>query len=377
MTGAEVTDQPVKIDVTGATGMQQRIDSIQKLLAADPQLDGGLSWDQATRKVVVRLVEPGAQLDRLRQVAQVKSSIATAADGFTVTYQPVKYSRVELEQLARRLFTTQSTWAPGLRGAGGGWDPATNRVEVLVRNDTGQVSAWAKRIQALNDDRVVMRAFTPAPGPWYENRLDDSAPWTGGAWLHTSSTVTATSTNSVCTMGFVWRKWTTNVRYAGTAQHCASAGTTWYNNRVFLGRVSFTSPASDSMLLGGSTYSPTVFVGSIATTDIRQVKGVDGSWAPGDPVAFSGSRSGLKVAKVVKGGYFEPCMEKWVTLMDQHVTTGGDSGGPWLTTMSGSGDVIAHGQHLGYGCAPGGRGSVFMPANTISSYLDASIAFAS
>lgn len=368
MTGGEVTDQPVKIDVTGGAEMQQRVDSIRQLLAADPERDGGLSWDQATRTVVVRLVEPAA--DRL---AQVKSSIAAAADGLTVRYESVKYSRTELERLAHRLFST-----PGVHGAGGGWDPATNRVQVLVRNDTGQSAAWARRIAALNDDRIVMRTFTPAPGPWYESRLDDAAPWKGGAWLHHSSTLGATSTNGWCTMGFVWRKWTTNVRYAGTAQHCTDEGryTTFYNNKTFLGRAAYTSPASDSMLLGGSTYNPTVFVGSVNTTDVRKVKGVDNSWLPGDPVAFSGALSGLKVAKVVKGGYFEPCHEKWVTLMDQHVTTYGDSGGPWLTTMSGSGDVIAHGQHLGFGCAPGGRGSVFMPVNTISSYLDASIAFA-
>lgn len=33
----------------------------------------------------------------------------------------------------------------------------------LVRNDRGDTQAWADRIKALNDDRVVFEPYTPAP----------------------------------------------------------------------------------------------------------------------------------------------------------------------------------------------------------------------
>lgn len=227
MTGGEVTDQPVKLDVTGSHDHQARIDSVKALLKTGPLQDGGLTWDPATRKVIVRVVQPANA--KSAAVDQVKSAVRAAADGLTVEFQAVRYSRAELEELARRLFDTRSQWAPGLKGAGGGWDPATNRVEVLVRQDTGQAAEWGKRIRSLNDARIVMRTFTPTGGPWTENRLDDSAPWTGGAWMHTNSSVVAGTSNSLCTMGFTWRK--ENVRYAGTAYHCG--GTNWYNNRTF------------------------------------------------------------------------------------------------------------------------------------------------
>lgn len=31
-----------------------------------------------------------------------------------------------------------------------------------MRNDTGETAAWAERIRALNDDRVIFQPYTPA-----------------------------------------------------------------------------------------------------------------------------------------------------------------------------------------------------------------------
>jgi len=162
-----VTDQPVKIDITGTADLQAQIDSIAELLSKGSVPDGGLSWDADTRKVVVRLVGP---VDGTSPAVELlKSSVLAAAKGFTVEFQSVKYSRAELVQLGYRLFATTDQWAPGLSGVGGGWDPVKNRVEVLIPDDKGQAQAWVERVQALNDDRIVTRIVTPAPGTGLEN----------------------------------------------------------------------------------------------------------------------------------------------------------------------------------------------------------------
>jgi hypothetical protein len=370
----DVTDQPVLIDVTGEAKLQSQIDSVARALSRGPVPDGGLKWDPDRRVLVVALA--GNVNGTSSDVERAKSSVLAVSKGLNVEFRSVRYSRTELEQLASWLFSTMDEWAPGLTGAGGGFDQDANRVVVSVRLDTGHASAWAERVRALNDDRITVKYFMPRGGPWLENRLDDFAPWTGGAWLHFSSTVDATTSNAWCTLGFTWRKWSNNALYGGTANHCTDEGayTRFYNDKVFVGLPILTSPASDSMLLGGSSYSATVFVGSQSTNDIRLVKAVDTSWNVNDLVAFSGARSGLVTARVQRTGYLDPCIGLHLTLMDQHVTTGGDSGGPWLTTMSGSGDVVAHGQHIGRSCEYGG--SVFMPLQTISAKLSSSLALA-
>jgi hypothetical protein len=47
--------------------------------------------------------------------------------------------------------------------ADGLWDPEMNRVVFLVRDDKGDVQAWADRLESLNDDRIVFQPYTPAP----------------------------------------------------------------------------------------------------------------------------------------------------------------------------------------------------------------------
>lgn len=255
-------------------------------------------------------------------------------------------------------------------------------VVLAIRLDTGQSSQWIERLRALNDDRITFHTFAPV-GDGLESRLADSRPWTGGAWISFDPGLIATTTNAYCTLGFTWKKWSTNVLYGGTANHCTGTGGAWvtfYNNTNLVGTAAFTSPASDGMLLGGTSYSPTVFVGSQSTTDIRQVKGLDTSWDPGDAVAMSGARSGLRTARVELTHYYDPCKHWYLTLMDHWVSQGGDSGGPWLTTMSANssypGAAVAHGQHVGRGCDADQQpvlGSEFMPLSTISSALSASI----
>jgi len=170
--------------------------------------------------------------------------------------------------------------------------------------------------------------------------------------------------------------WSTNEVVGSTARHCVDVY--WYNNGTYVGTVFQSKIAADSAIMRGSTYSAPVFVGDQTTSDIRPVVGIDTSWSVGDSVAMSGATTGLNVTTVKVPTYTLPSCEGTYAgltgvLMQAHVTDHGDSGGPWLTTQSGTGYVVAHGQHWGQGCLAGYDGSFFVKLNSISSAQGASI----
>lgn len=230
-------------------------------------------------------------------VEQAKSLARAAANGLTLEFRSVKYSRAELEQLSDRIFPTQKQWAAGLTEADSLWDPERNCVVFLVRNDKGDTQAWADRIKALNDDRVVFEPYTPASDQLTDgivkpqSRIHDTPPWFGGAWL-ALSTVTATTTNALCTAGFNWRLWSSGEYFGSTADHCNDAGgggdqIYFYNDKrpfgVWDSGESGNAPvphseAADTTLLRGfpyvSSFGPSVFVGDQGTTTTRFVRGV-------------------------------------------------------------------------------------------------------
>jgi hypothetical protein len=162
MKGSPPNEEPVPLDVTGTWDQQVQIDAIGEVLARGPVPDGGLSWDADTRMVVVRLVGPvdGSS----PEVERLKASVLALAEGFTVRFESVKYSRAELEQLASRLFGTMSKWGPSDHGIGGGWDCYANRVLVQIVLGTPETRAWIDAVRALEDDRILVQTFTPVPG---------------------------------------------------------------------------------------------------------------------------------------------------------------------------------------------------------------------
>lgn len=170
--------------------------------------------------------------------------------------------------------------------------------------------------------------------------------------------------------------WTTNEVVGSTARHCTDLA--WYNNGKYVGTVFKSAKWADSALMRGTSYSPSVSVGNTTTNDVRPVVGIDTSWNYGDAVAMSGRTTRLTVSTVAIPSYTMPsCAGDYAgidgVLMETHTTDHGDSGGPWLTTQSGTGYVIAHGQHFGYGCAVGYGGSFFVRLNTIASLQGASL----
>jgi hypothetical protein len=232
-------DQPVRLDVTGEADAQAQVGRVQAALDKVRVLDGGLMWESARKVLVVQLVGPvdGSS----PAVEQAKSLARAAGNGLTLEFRSVKYSRAELEQLCDRLFPTQKQWAAGLTEAAGLWDPDMNRVVFLVRNDKGDTQAWADRIKALNDDRIVFQPYTPAPDQpadgivKTQSRLHDTAgSWSGGAWLSRSDLQTATTTNALCAAGFNWKQWGTGIEFGSTANHCNIGGGDiiyWYNDK--------------------------------------------------------------------------------------------------------------------------------------------------
>lgn len=391
-------DQPVKLDVTGADDVNAQIAQVQAALDKVPLLDGGLLW-QADRKVmVVQLVGP---IDGSSPAVEQAKALARAADnGLTLEFRSVKYSRAELEQLSDRLFPTQKQWAAGLTEADGLWDPDMNRVVFLVRNDRGDTQAWADRIKALNDDRIVLEPYTPAPDQTGgivqpQSRIHDSAPWFGGDWLSQSDLQGATTTNALCTAGFNWRLWSSGEYFGSTAEHCNDLGgggdTIYYYNdkRPFgvwdsgeTGNAPVPdSAAADTTLLRGfpyeSNFDPVVFVGDQGTTNDRFVRGVASPYV-GATVAMSGAKSGLVQSTIRATNFWDADIGAHAVLMWTTNCARGDSGAPWLTTMGPNdaypGDVIAWGQHRGkVASGPYAGGCLWVPVTYISSKLEASL----
>lgn len=157
-----MTPDDVPLDVTGTWDQQVQIDAIAELLRGDPVKDGGLSWDAESRSIVVRLVGPvdGSS----PAVERLKESVQALAEGFTVTFESVKYSRAELEQLASQLFSTMGRLGSSPLGIGGGWDCYANRISVLVALGTDGAQDRIDAIRALDDDRIILETYTPVPG---------------------------------------------------------------------------------------------------------------------------------------------------------------------------------------------------------------------
>ncbi|TQJ06482.1 hypothetical protein FB475_6144 [Kribbella jejuensis] len=213
---------------------------------------------------------------------------------------------VRMLALADRLLLgqNQQKWAPGLTQASGGWDDDQNRVIILARNDAGENSAWTERVSALHDDRVRLQLFTPKPGvPLVEplGRLTDHEPWYGGDWLHPRA-ITAIYNNSICTSGFNWKLWSTGRYLGSTANHCYQGTDIWYHNKQVYGEILDRFPAVDTMLIQDNSnpyaYYAAVWVGPVDTDVSRAVRGIKTSYAVGQLVAFSGSRSGLHTAHI-------------------------------------------------------------------------------
>ncbi|MGW6276600.1 hypothetical protein [Kribbella sp. NPDC055071] len=307
-----------------------------------------------------------------------------------------------------------STATDARTGVGGGWDPQKNRVVLVVPEN--KLQAWTDQVRALKDDRISIETYQEAPGGIQARRLvrksgtlphramapgncdstpcriDDWGPpytcttcrWSGGIWLSQDQFrepydgTVLRYFNPDCTAGFNWRQWQTNITFGSTAHHCWEVDQDdfrWWHGGRYYGSIEITSPASDTMLMGAANldFGPYVYVGDQTTNARRAVVGVDNNWAVGDQVALSGARSGLLVSSVKNPAYKDPGDGLKYVLMNTAIGSDGDSGAPMLTTRSTDGQVIAHGQMIGFGPPGENDGTEFMPVTFISGKVGASI----
>lgn len=169
-------DRPVPLDVTGEADIKAQIDQVRAALNKESSLNGGIQWQHDRKVLMVRLVGP---IDGSSPaVEHAKATALTVGNGLTIEFHSVKYSRAELQALADQLLPTQTEWAPaGISRASGGCDIQQNRVVLLVADNTGDTAAWTERVNALQDDRVLLQFYTPdSRGDWVEQSNCRQAP---------------------------------------------------------------------------------------------------------------------------------------------------------------------------------------------------------
>lgn len=347
------------LDITGDAADSEERDRLSEVLMPLLAYDGDRIWDPSNKVLTIQMTSDAA-------IKQAQAMIRDDGTTMHISFVRVQYTAKELDDLANQLLRNQLQWA-GATGIGGGHDSSLNRVLLQVDPEYKDAPTLIDAIEKLNDPRISLQFIEPMEGWKPESRVDDFAPWTAGAAIDAAA--------GGCTLGWNWKLWGTSNVVGSTARHCGDLY--WYNNATYVGTVFQSSQSTDSALMDGSTYSPTVFVGDKTTSDIRLVTEVDTSWVTGDTVAMSGRTTGLNSTTVKDDTYTLPsCAGAYAglegVLMQSHVTGFGDSGGPWLTTRT-SGNAVAHGQHFGRGCAVGYSGSFFMKLNSISAAQHASI----
>lgn len=182
------------------------------------------------------------------------------------------YSIEQRSETARQIATAGPVWAKKLglgNIVGAEVDPETGAIVVFTSDPVGDADAR----RSVMVDSVPVLVQGSAQGLELQSRVDDYAPWTGGARIRHDNVATGPAE---CTLGFTWRKNETGELMGSTAEHCfeETGWSSWYNWGTFVGSRYYYSTTRDTTLLRGSplnSFSASVFVGSAVTNDIRDV----------------------------------------------------------------------------------------------------------
>lgn len=321
-----------------------------------------VSYDGATNPESARLF-----LDQLNTVSQRAELKIQAVDA--------GFSSAGRSELARKIATGHKAWAPqlGLRDiVGAEVNAETGGITVYTSEPASELGNRA----AASAEGVAVSVVGSSGAVEFQSRVDDYAPWTGGARIRHDSVATGPAE---CTLGFTWRKNQSGELMGSTAEHCfeETGYSNWYNWGAFVGTRYYYSNVRDTTLLRGSpqsSFSASVFVGSATTSDIRDVNNAQPSPIVGGAIALSGGISGLTVGENLATGFYAQSGEGPMVRTSVSTCAGGDSGSPWLTTLAGSGDAVAHGQHVGRVSVGGQWQCLYMPVFAIASALTATIA---
>jgi streptogrisin D len=262
--------------------------------------------------------------------ARVRTAVAAARAVAPVRVGAAAHSLPELRAAGAELRNALAAQRPRIKYAVDG-----SRVVVGMDLATG----FSK--QAVPDVGVPVE-FVDQGRKVETSRVDDWAPWRGGA------DILNYAQSSRCTSGFPVRNGA-NQRFLLTAGHCGSNGNEIRDGRgEYLGNFTADNDTHDLGLVatpGGAVNQ--MYVGNLDSNAVMTVEGWDWVW-PGEYLCQSGGTS----ARVVGGPVCNLRVEKFNTdpgdavearqVNGQVAVRGGDSGGP-VYSFSSSGNAIAKG----------------------------------
>jgi hypothetical protein len=287
---------------------------------------------------------------------------ATAKHGFSV---------VQAADRVSELWQTRTTWAGEHAGDVKAIYPGEGTFVVLVSGNS----------EAIHDSiPAAVRPFTQVVHGGLADAAGspdaDLGGWTGGNWIDNSA--------MMCTLGFAWKKWSTNVVYGSTAKHCGPLYMPWYNNNRRLGTTAVLGTDNNDVELlsaaENTSFNASIWVHlSTGGFSERTVTGAAQS-KPGDTVAYTGRRTLGGFGVVKTNATFDGPGKVWCTAS---TVRPGDSGGPVFTTYT-NGTVQARGTISQYTYIDSNRndqhddgetytGMVFIDATYTSANLGASI----
>ncbi len=286
---------------------------------------------------------------------------------------PVHYSAEAINKVIAAIFDDLDGWAKTLSVEkiwAAGVDDSIGGINILA---TGTKEGQSGSVQGYPV------SFTEGGNITADNRVVDAAPFKAGARLNRED-----GSSQFCTLGWTWKKWSTNEKMGGAAEHCylATGDSTWWNVHSYVGIRYYYNDPVDLMLLRSSpksAFQAKVFIGSPTTSYTANVVGAVGAPTVGATVALSAATSGgpwvgtvLAVYPLVVTDYGNIGPMAFTTV-DQCMP--GDSGGTWLTTEPGGG-AYAHGSHFGEGLINGVPSCAYIPVVSQSAALSASILLA-
>jgi hypothetical protein len=342
---------------------------VTQLTADYPEIAGPLSWDPSTTTLSLGYYsQAGSSSDVSRFMTEAATITPSAPVKFALT--PISYNYAAREATAADMAANPSEWKTFFGSAvmADHLDPSTGELHVSLATTPDKPST-----QLPDGTPVVIDP--PVTVDLQVGRTADTSPWFDGDKISDPTGAYR------CTSGFAWKKWSTSEILGSTADHCsvASGSLTWLQNSHAFGHGILSNPNVDTILLradGSSSFDapiPSVWVGPAVTSVSRPVVNFMATPAVGETVALSAAVSGLNSGPIWATGYYYGSKGPWV-LVNWSGCLGGDSGGTWLTTQSGTGYVVAWGQHEALVTYPNGaQYCAFEPLNPISSALQASI----
>lgn len=336
-----------------------------------PDIVGKAVWDEKSGTSTINYYTGADPTQEAAFLAAARQIDALVPPSLKLVWKPVTWDNKARSALLQEITSNPEKWTSYFGSAPqSGYVETDGNIHVSLADPSKVSSAPAK--SGVLPDGSPFVADGPSKADWQVGRTTDVSPWTAGDYI--------TAGPYFCTSGFNWTKWGTNEKMGMTAAHCAvTAGTlTWNtNNGGPWGTGVQSDPGRDALLVraatGTSFNTATVWVGP---SDIRAVTSAKGVPQIGDVVALSGAASGLGAAgSVIKTDYMANGIGP-INLVTYSGCLDGDSGGPWLQTEYGTGNVKAFGQHEGRFLYNGVFYCGFMPLNAISAALDASLLLA-